>query len=400
MSNPKFRALLLLSLAELFAMAVWFSASAVVPALAVAWDLSDASRAWLTMSVQIGFVVGALTSSLLNLADRVPAHRLLAVSAWLAALSTALIPSVSGVGPALALRFFSGLFLAGVYPVGMKIIATWTKEDRGLGIGLLVGAITVGSASPHLLTALGGVDDWRSVLYFSAALAAVGGVIAAVFIGEGPFRFTTPLFNWKYVWELLRNREIVLANLGYLGHMWELYAMWVWAPIFVLASFKMSEVGQMWASLTGFALIAVGGIGSLAAGRLADRFGRTTITIASLFISGACSLFVGFLFGGNPLWIVLVCLIWGFAVVADSAQFSACITELCRPEYTGTALTLQTSLGFLLTLATIRMIPPIEHILGWEYAFAVLSLGPAIGIWAMGSLRRVPAALRLAGGKK
>ncbi len=398
--KPKRRTLLLLSLAELLAMAVWFSASAVVPALTGAWDLSDAGRAWLTMSVQIGFVVGALTSSLLNLADRIPAHRLLAVSAWLAALSTALIPSVSGVGPALALRFLSGLFLAGVYPVGMKIIATWTKEDRGLGIGLLVGAITVGSASPHLLTAFGGVDDWRSVLYISSALAALGGVLAAAFIDEGPFRFTKPPFNWKYVWELMRSREIGLANLGYLGHMWELYAMWVWAPIFVLASFNAAGVEQSWARLTGFALIAVGGIGSFVAGKLADRLGRTTITIASLVISGACSLVVGLLFGGNPLWIVLVCLIWGFAVVADSAQFSACITELCRPEYTGTALTLQTSLGFLLTLVTIRMIPPIERIFGWEYAFVILSLGPAIGIWAMGALRRLPASLRLAGGKR
>jgi MFS family permease len=173
--NVKWRMLLLLALAELLGMAVWFSASAVVPALTTAWELHDAGRAWLTISVQLGFVVGAFGSALLNLADRVPARRLLAASALLAALATALIPLLTtGLTLALPLRFLTGLFLAGVYPVGMKIMATWTKEDRGLGIGLLVGALTLGSASPHLLNALGGVGDWKPVLYLAAALAALG----------------------------------------------------------------------------------------------------------------------------------------------------------------------------------------------------------------------------------
>jgi len=401
MQNSKPHTLFLLSLAELLAMGVWFSASAVVPALTVAWNLGDAGRAWLTMSVQIGFVIGALISSFLNLADRIPAHRLMAVSSWLAALSTVFIPLVAdGVEVAIGFRFFTGLFLAGVYPVGMKIIATWTKEDRGLGIGLLVGALTVGSAGPHLLTAVGGVGDWQSVLYISATLAALGGVIAAVFIDEGPFQSQSPPFNWRYVGEVIRTRELRLANLGYLGHMWELYAMWVWAPIFVLASFDAAGIAPMWASLSAFALIAVGGIGSLVAGSLADRFGRTAITIASLLISGTCSLLVGFLYGGNPVLLLIVCLIWGFAVVADSAQFSACVTELCRPEYTGTALTLQTSLGFLLTLVTIRMMPSLEQIVGWEYAFASLAIGPGLGIWAMRTLRHLPEAAKLAGGRR
>jgi MFS family permease len=395
----RWRALGLVAAAELLAMSLWFSATAVAPEIAAAWGLTPGETGLLTSAVQVGFVVGALLSAALTLSDAVPPRYLFAASTAAGAGATAILAAaVDTLLPAVALRFLTGVALAGAYPPGMKIAAGWFDEARGLAIGTVVGALTVGSALPHLLRAVGGVGRPRVVLFGAAGLALVGAGLVLL-VRPGPHQAPAAPFDPAAVRRVLSDRGTSLANLGYFGHMWELYAVWTWLPAYLLAATAVETDGL--ASLLTFATIAVGGVGAVAAGLSADRLGRTTVTSAAMVTSGSASLLAWAVLGSPLFLLVPFLLVWGLTIVADSAQFSAAVTELADPAYVGTALTFQTAVGFLLTTVSIQLVPVLQGTLGlgWGGAFATLAVGPAIGTLAMRRLKASPDAAKLAGGR-
>ncbi len=377
--------LAILAVALVLAMSTWFSTAAVLPELRQRWDLSRAGASWLTIMVQLGFVAGALVAATTNLADRIPPRRLILVGAVGAAAANAAVVAGDGVASALVLRFVTGAFLAAVYPPALKAMASWYRTGRGFALGVMIGALTVGSALPHLINGVGGLG-WRQTLVIASVATVAGGLVADRLGADGPYATAPAVFDPSQLGAILRNRSFRLASAGYFGHMWELYAMWAWAAAFY--GDVLSGSSARLASLAAFLVIASGAGGSVYAGLVSDRRSRPEAAALAMRWSGSVAVVIGFLVDA-PVPIVLgVGVVWGFWVVADSAQFSTIVTEVTEPRYTGTALTVQLAIGFVLTVFTIFLVPVVRDAHGWGWAFLMLAPGPALGTWAMRVLAR------------
>jgi MFS family permease len=315
-----------------------------------------------------------------------PSRPYFAAAALAGAFANAALVIAPGYISALALRFLTGICLAGVYPPAMKMIATWFQSRRGLAIGTVVGALTAGKAMPYLVHAIPGVGVAPVVLSASVG-AAFASLLVLTAYRDGPYPFPRRPFTWSLARGVLASPDYRRVLGGYAGHMFELYSYWVWIPLFLSASVEGQNVSASTVSLLAFAAIAVGAIGCIWGGAVADRIGYTRFVIGAMSVSGACALLTPLVFGRSLPLVALLVLLWGIAVIADSAQFSTLVTRVVPPHAVGTALTLQTSIGFLLTTISIQLIPPVVGVVGWKYAFPLLATGPAVGILIIRRLR-------------
>ena len=401
-ASGRWSALGLICVGVVGVLTTWFSATAIVPELIVSWELSDTAAAWLTNAVQLGFVVGALASSLVNLPDIVRINRLMAVSSIAAAGANAILLLGPGIEAAILARFLTGVALAGVYPPALKLIATWFIRGRGLALGFMIGALTLGSSMPHLFRAVTDGADWRSVLILSTVATLAAACLFAFVVREGPHAFGRAAFNPRQIFAVFSSKPLLLANIGYFGHMWELYAMWAWILAFASAARQGLAVFPFGSpSMLSFVVVAFGVLGCLLGGVLSDRIGRCLTTAGMMIVSGGCALLIGFAFDG-PAWLLaLIAIVWGISIIGDSAQFSAAVTELADQKFVGTALALQLGIGFALTVVSIWAMPHFANLLGgWRWAFLLLVPGPVFGAAAMLMLRAQPESAQLAGGAR
>jgi MFS family permease len=381
--------LAVVSLAQFLGMTLWFSATAVTPSLIAEFNLSPQRAAWLTMAVQAGFVAGTLISALANIADLLNSRVLMFIGSLVGAAANAAVAIAPSGAVVIALRLITGAALALVYPPAMKIAAGWFRDRRGFALGLLIGALTLGKAFPHLLTAIFG-SEWRQPMFLASGLALIGGALVLAVVRDGPFVAPTAPFDPHAIRKILASRGARLALLGYLGHMWELYAMWTWVAVFATASFVASGVtnAATAGSIAAFVAIGSGALGCGLAGYLADRAGKARVAMWAMLISAASAALTLVVYGGSPVLLFALVMIWGFSVVADSAQFSALVSEHAPADHIGTALTLQTCLGFLLTMATIELLPRVAEATSWRWASLLLVPGPLLGAFAMKKLVR------------
>ncbi len=367
---------------------LWFAGNAVVFDLQRDWGLGDAAIGYLTSAVQLGFISGTLAFAVLIIADRYsPRVVFFTCSVLGAGANLALLIVPPGLAALLLLRFMTGFFLAGIYPVGMKIAAGWYRQGLGRALGYLVGALVLGTAFPHLLRASGTELPWQQVIVGVSLLALVGGACMLALVPEGPHLPRGSAFHPRALLAIFRSRALRASAFGYFGHMWELYALWAFTPLLLLAYAETNGIALN-VSLWSFAAIGVGALGCVAGGVISTRTGSAPVAAILLAVSGICCLLSPLLFHAPPWLFLGFVLLWGLTVSSDSPQFSALNAANAPREYVGSILTLVNSIGFLITVVSIQLIASLVAWFEIRYLFWLLAPGPALGLWMLRPLLR------------
>jgi MFS family permease len=368
---------------------LWFAGNALLPDLERQLGLGEAVVASVTAAVQLGFIVGTLVFALLNLADRFPAPAVFFGSALTAAalnLGLLALPYLeSGYGPLLALRFATGFFLAGIYPVGMKIAASWYRQGLGGALGFLVGALVLGTALPHLVRGLGGGLPWQTVTLALSALAAAGGLLMLVLVPEGPFLARAMRFEPTAIVEAFRSPAFRASASGYFGHMWELYTLWAFVPL-LLSGYGAMHRQVIDVSFWSFVIIGAGAVGCVVGGQLSRFVGSARVAFAQLSLSGLCCLLSPLAFAAPAPAFLAFLVFWGVVVVGDSPQFSALNAATAPKAFVGSALTIVNCLGFAITIPSLYVTTWLAERLPLETWFVPVVIGPVAGLAALARL--------------
>lgn len=379
------RVLPVIILSQFCCTSVWFAGNAVLPGLVSEWHLSPGVVAYAVSAVQFGFITGTLCFAILAVTDRFPPSRVFMICSLLAATANLTIAfNVQGQTALLASRFLTGFFLAGIYPVGMKIAADYYQQSLSSRLGLLVGALVLGTAFPHLLRSFSVTVSWRLIIYATSLLAVTGGLAMWLLVPNGPHRRAGQRLRISALKNIFDDRGLRAAAFGYFGHMWELYAFWAFVPLMLKSFVQTHPRSNVGSPLYAFLIIGIGSVACALAGLAAKRYGNKRTAAFALALSGCCcllsplamSLHTGELF-------MLFMLLWGIAVVADSPLFSSLVAQAAPPEVRGTSLTLVTCIGFAITIASIQLLQLLSGIIDVRYLFVILAAGPAAGLYAL-----------------
>jgi MFS family permease len=366
---------------------LWFAGNAVLGDLQRKWALGDAALSYMTSSVQLGFIMGTLLFAFFTISDRFSPRKVFFICSLLGAIANLGIYLANSLVLLLILRFSTGFFLAGIYPVGMKIAAGWYRKGLGQALGYLVGALVVGTAFPHLLKSTGQSFPWEYIILSISAISALGGILMLLLVPGGPYAVKGTKFNSKAIAIIFRSRDLRSASFGYFGHMWELYTLWAFFPVLISAYAEASHQ-QLNVSFWTFIVIAMGCIGCIAGGHLSLKIGSPSVAFYQLLVSGICCLLSPIVYHAPPGIFLGFLIIWGIMVVGDSPQFSALTAQTAPREFVGSALTIVTSIGFFITILSIQITNFLINFLGPEYIFLILLPGPIFGLFSLWPLYR------------